>query len=162
MPQRVGDLDEQHLGLAERVAQHHLVLAEPGAQAVDQRREGVDREAGRREVGLRRPPLLVGRRDHAEVHERELPDPERVVDDHVHHRRRHEPGVELAQRRDLLFGRFGLARAGSGRRARRRRPAAAFRFGPPDGVQRPLTLVSCHDGQIGLTTEGSGTQPVPT
>ena len=50
---RVGDLDEQHLGLGERVAEHGFVLAEAGAQAVDERGEGVDRESGRREVGRR-------------------------------------------------------------------------------------------------------------
>ena len=104
------------------------MLAEPGAQAVDQGREGVDREPGRGQIGLGRPPLLVGGCDHAQVHERELPDPERMVDDDVHHRRRHQPGVELAERRDLLLGRFGLVRLGPGRRAGRCRPTAAFRF----------------------------------
>ena len=36
---RVGDLDEEPLGLSERIAQHHLVLAEPAAEAFDQRRQ---------------------------------------------------------------------------------------------------------------------------
>ena len=41
--------------------------------------------------GAGRRPSVVGRRDDAEVHERELPDPERVVDDHVVDRRGREP-----------------------------------------------------------------------
>ena len=88
------------------------------------------------------PALLVGGRDDAEVDERELPDPERVVDDDVDDRRRDEPGVELAERRDLLRAR-APARAPGGVLAAASAPPGGS-GSPPDGVQRPLTLVSCH------------------
>jgi hypothetical protein len=76
------------------------------------------------------------------MHKRELPDPDRVVDDHVRDRGRGEPCVQLTQRGDLFVGWFG---GGCGRAmlARRRRVSR---------VRSRRTILPS-------TIEGSGTLP---
>ena len=71
------------------------MIAEPLAEPVDEGRHGVDREPGRREVRHRGPAVGVGWGDHPEVHQRQLPDAERMVGHDVLGGRGHEPGVHL-------------------------------------------------------------------
>ena len=63
----VGDLDVEHLGLQQRVAQHGLAVTQSVGQPVDERRERVDREPRGREIGCRPRAVFVGWRDDAEM-----------------------------------------------------------------------------------------------
>ena len=92
----------------ERVAQYRLVHTQPVAESVDDGRHRVDREAGRGEICRGRSSVDIGGSDHPEVHERQLPDAERVVRDHVFRRGRDEAGMHLTQGFDLFRGRFAL------------------------------------------------------
>ena len=90
----VRDLDEGEAELGQRVPEGFVVGGEAGAQAVDQGREGVDREPGFVEAGLRG--LAVGAGIRGEVQHRELPEADRVVGHDVGHRHRGQlgPGPE--------------------------------------------------------------------
>ena len=128
------------------------------------RRSPVLRMRGRAGGPLR--PVFLGGCHDAEMHEAELPDPERMVHDHVEHRCGDEPSVELAHRRDLLRARGGFGRF-IGRSATRT-PATW------DGIAARRCPEATHAGILPrrtqwifttcvFTTEGSGIRlaPVP-
>ena len=132
------------------------MLAEPVAEAVDERRERVDGEAGRGEVGLRGRPCSSGGVTTPEVHEARA----------ARSRARGSTMTSttgVPARRACSSRSAAISSALGSRLGGRLAAGSAVALGLalPAGVQRPLTLVSLHGTSNAVfTTEGSGTPQV--